>query len=533
MLTEHFIASVGAATKAQNTGVAKDAAIFVHEFQPQATQRSVFKKSATAPNCLAVSESHIFAAQAEKAVVHVYNREKGNQEAVVPFTERITCIALACNDGVLVLGTAEGRVFLWETCTGRLVTTAQSHLQAVTVLAVDPTSNFLLSASADSTVHVWSIPSLLSFSNIGTQALAPISTFTSHRSEVTALAVGHSSSFCNIAVSASKDKTCVVWDYHINSALRTYLLPAMPTCSILDPADRAVYLGYEDGSIQVLDLYATQTSLASELHNGNDTAPLQSSPSSRLKAPDGAHGAALSITLSFDGTTLLTGHEDGSVLRWDLARGLFHGSHLQSPLPGPVSTLSFLPVTGFSPASEARIKIPAIVKPKFGVFDAVDGLVPANYTLNVELTDEGTSEASAFTHELTASTFSTALLDEGLSELATWHKQPLTRTDENDGEKTDDFMVLDDEQARPRQLTLEEQNQVLKQQIDALRRLQSVSFDKLEKINAERKALLQREQMRLTKRGKQNGPHSLKMNGSTNHENAEEDEEMLDTSDDD
>ena len=33
MLTEHFVASIAAQTKA-NTGVTKDAAIFVHELQP-------------------------------------------------------------------------------------------------------------------------------------------------------------------------------------------------------------------------------------------------------------------------------------------------------------------------------------------------------------------------------------------------------------------------------------------------------------------------------------------------------------------
>lgn len=113
MLTEHFVASISAHTK-PNTGVTKDAGIFFHEYQPLANQRHVFKKSATAPNCLAVSTSHIFAAQADKAVVHVYSREKANQEAIVPFPERIHSIALAANDTVLLLGTASGRILGWE-----------------------------------------------------------------------------------------------------------------------------------------------------------------------------------------------------------------------------------------------------------------------------------------------------------------------------------------------------------------------------------------------------------------------------------
>ena len=113
MLTEHFVASISAPTK-PNTGITKDAGIFFHEFQPLTSQRHVFKKSVTAPNCLAVSSSHIFAAQIEKAVIHVYSRDKGNQEAIVPFPERIHSIALAASDTVLLLGTASGRILCWE-----------------------------------------------------------------------------------------------------------------------------------------------------------------------------------------------------------------------------------------------------------------------------------------------------------------------------------------------------------------------------------------------------------------------------------
>ncbi len=113
MLTEQFVAAISGSSK-PNTAVTKDAGVFVYEHQPLPAQRHVFKKSAAAPNGLAVSASHIFAAQADKAIVHVYSREKGNQEAVVPFPERIHSIALAAQDAVLLIGMASGRVLAWE-----------------------------------------------------------------------------------------------------------------------------------------------------------------------------------------------------------------------------------------------------------------------------------------------------------------------------------------------------------------------------------------------------------------------------------
>lgn len=127
MLTEQFVATISGSTK-PNTGVTKDQGIFIHEFQPLAAQRQVLKKSATAQNGIAISSTHIFAAQAEKAIIHVYNREKGNQEAVVPFPERIHSIALAAQDTVLLLGAESGRVLAWE------VSRASQHVYRNTVL---------------------------------------------------------------------------------------------------------------------------------------------------------------------------------------------------------------------------------------------------------------------------------------------------------------------------------------------------------------------------------------------------------------
>ena len=114
MLQEQFIASISSQTRPTTSSTQKDVGIFVQELHPHSAQRHAFKKSATLQKCLAVSETHIFAAQKDKAVVHVYNREKGSQEATVPFPERISALCLACDGAVLVLGTDGGRILLWE-----------------------------------------------------------------------------------------------------------------------------------------------------------------------------------------------------------------------------------------------------------------------------------------------------------------------------------------------------------------------------------------------------------------------------------
>jgi pre-rRNA-processing protein IPI3 len=119
MLSEAFITSIRAQPKSANTAIAKDVGIYLHELHPNHTIKASFKKSSTPVNALAVSPTHIFAVQADKAVVHVYSRERGNQEALVSFPERIHSLALI-GVGVLALGTAEGRIILWEVSLSRI-----------------------------------------------------------------------------------------------------------------------------------------------------------------------------------------------------------------------------------------------------------------------------------------------------------------------------------------------------------------------------------------------------------------------------
>ncbi|OCL02089.1 WD40 repeat-like protein [Glonium stellatum] len=570
MLTEHFIASISTPSK-PNTGVTKDAGIFLYEFQPLASQRSVFKKSATSSNCLAVSTSHIFAAQVEKAVVHVYNREKGNQEAIVPFPERIHSIALASGDTVLLLGTESGRILVWETCTGRLVSTPTSHLQQVTTLAVDPSSNFFLSGSTDSIIHVWSLPNLLSFSPDASHT--PIHTLSTHRGLITALVTGHNASSASIAISASQDNSAIVWDYRNGKVLRTYLLEATPLALALDPADRAFYASYEDGSIQTIDLFdaAQRESAVNNLHDSSlSNRPIQPPTRTRFNASSQNLGSAATLSLSWDGTTLLSGHSSGKIASWDISKGGYVST--LANLPGPVMNLHFLPPTGFPGTPTPKFKIPTIVKPRHNAsptsIGAVDstGTAPGNYALNVQLTSRirlpsisassiPVANPSEFETALTHPSFPSSLLDDGLAELAAWSAQPpngasapvsadylsLAPTPQNGTSSLShaDGNILESSH--------ESQLQELRAQVASLQRVQKVTFKQLAELREERGWWVEkeerRERRRLRRKARRREEAGLVEGGSGKEGNAvrDEDEKMddgeeseeVDSSDDD
>ncbi|KAF2132168.1 WD40 repeat-like protein [Dothidotthia symphoricarpi CBS 119687] len=539
MLTEYFVAGIAASTKA-NTGVTKDAGIFVHEFQPLAAQRHVFKKSATAPNGIAVSSSHVFAAQADKAIVHVYSREKGNQEALVPFPERIHSIALAAQDTVLLLGTESGRVLAWEICSGRLVSTSTSHLQPVTSIVVDASSNFFLSGSSDAMIHVWALPAILSFSPDTSRS--PIHTLSTHRGPISSIVCGHSASSANIAVSISGDKSAIVWDYHNGQALRTYLLPEAPTAVALDPADRAFYVAYGDGSLQTVDFYdevqkASPTDVLRDASSSHR--PVQLLPKTRFSADSQKLGAALTISLSWDGTTLISGHTSGKIATWDVAKGNYLST--LTNLPGPVSNLRFLRPTGFANSSESSFKIQAVVKPKqdAGLISSGSGLVPPNYTLNMQFTGrlcnphlsatEGPSPKNcAFNDALTHPSFPTSMLEESLAELESWgapSKGSVAPVADFAAPHQDDNGTPSGSTNNAQQEELKE----LKKQIASLQRIQKVTFSQLAELREEKEYFVGREK----RRAERVKTHAKKKVGSTNGETSDRADEDVEMDDDD
>ncbi|KAI1246193.1 hypothetical protein MGN70_013090 [Eutypa lata] len=364
MLTESYFSSVSGPPLTNNTAIAKDAGIYEHTLHPSHSTPSTFKKSSVPRNGLAVSETHVFAAQDEKSTVHVYARARGNQEAVVTFPDRIRSVFL--QGDVLFLGTQEGRIIVWEVCTGRQVTTPACHIQAVTCLAGTPFH--LLTGSDDSNVHVWSVARLRELDP--TIEHEPARTLSHHRAAVTSLAAGPSANpDTSLCVSASsRDKSCIVWNHQQGVALRTLLFASPPLCVALDPCARALYAASEDGSVYAVDLFAsaeTTTMTMPSLLGGEESASATMIPISSAfgAAPQQETGPAACLAVSYDGTVLLSGHPRGQILRWDLSTRA-DSTELVN-LNAAVTNLVFVPP--LSPNTTTTTTRPvAVVKPFLG-----------------------------------------------------------------------------------------------------------------------------------------------------------------------
>lgn len=309
--------------------------------------------------------------------------------------------------------------------------TTASHLRPVTSLVVDPNSNFILSGSSDASIHVWSLVDLLSFTKPPSgrdrqPPNSPIRTFSNHRAAITAIAVGHSAGRYNIAVSAADDSTAIAWDYHTGRLLRTFLLPSNAKSLALDPADRAFYVGYEDGSIQSIDFYKNQ-SIQNPLHDPSlQSTPSQPPAEDRWAPPSADCGAAHALTLCYDGMTLLSGHQNGKVLSWTVGRKKYAST--VADYTHPVTNLFMLPPNGLPhPSLDLKRVAHTIVKPRYdsslSETSQAAGAVPADYTFSTHLLPSISSKPDSakpdqFTEAFSHAYFPESMLEEGLAELA-------------------------------------------------------------------------------------------------------------------
>jgi pre-rRNA-processing protein IPI3 len=305
--------------------------------------------------------------------------------------------------------------------------------------------------------------------------------------------------------------------------MRTYLLPETPTAVTLDPADRAFHVAYSDGSLQTIDFFdEIQKTVPTDVLRDPSSShrPIQPSPKTRFNAESQKLGGALSLSLSWDGTTLISGHASGKVAVWDIAKGNYLST--SANIPGPVSNLCFLSPTGFPQPREPSFKIQTVVKPKqdSGSTGSGNSMIPSHYTLNMQFTgrlrpahisatDELLLATSTFQNALTHPSFPTSMLEESLAELNAWSspaKSGLAPAAEFLALGHNDDVGVSGNEVQRLEMT------AMKKQLASLQRVQKVTFSQLSKLREENEYLVDQEK----KRAEQARTRAKKRHGFTN-----------------
>ncbi|KAI4149849.1 MAG: hypothetical protein LQ340_004409 [Diploschistes diacapsis] len=266
-------------------------------------------------------------------------------------------------------------------------------------------------------------------------AYAPIRKFSDHRAPITGLAIGSSSINTPFAISSSKDSTCIVWDYKTGEALRIFLLHSPALSIVADPAERAFYAGLDDGSIQKVNFLQEQSHL-------NRITLAQNPPGTLIQAPNKQRWQSttvskqpiLTLDLSFDGTLLLSGHQDGKIHVWDVAKGRWDRTLFDHATS--VTNIFISPPIGLANECAEETKSISALKPKLGGpllenhNNAQESIIPREYQYSAYFAFElvlprfrneyGTDDLmSDFEEALNSSIQPRRLFEEGLQALHT------------------------------------------------------------------------------------------------------------------
>lgn len=266
-------------------------------------------------------------------------------------------------------------------------------MQAVSCVAATP--YHIITGSEDSDIHIWSLSSLLELDS--TAEHEPDRTLPNHRAAITSLAAGRGSNpDTSICVSASKDKSCIVWNYLSGDVVRTLLFPSFPLCISLDPSSRALFVSSEDSSLYMVEFFSERPLLGP----GAEDASTVVQVSSPFGAMPSDAGPASCLGVSYDGTLLLTGHPKGQVLKWDVAdnRTPVELSNLNAAVTNIVFT-SPLP-------DSTTTKTPTVVKPV---------QASRNYVLTTQLESDLDSDTTRFDSMLKATGFPPDILEEAIA----------------------------------------------------------------------------------------------------------------------
>ena len=243
-----------------------------------------------------------------------------------------------------------------------------------------------------------------------------------HRKAVTDVAYGHIGRQNVIAVSVARDGKCIVWSPQEGMLLHTFLLASTPLCLALDPADRAAFIGFSDGTIQCIDFYEKKT-LVHPFSDQNGHDSLQSKDTGRWSRPNDDSSPVNCIAVSYDGTIVLSGHENGKINSWNVGGGKHRGQ--LADFAAPITNIAILTPTGFLKIRKPPLKLHQVTKPKYESFsNSTNGTRTQSHSVRAQLVGHIEPSNTAhptrreiFHNTLASPTFPDALLYASLSRL--------------------------------------------------------------------------------------------------------------------
>ncbi|KAF8489311.1 WD40-repeat-containing domain protein [Gautieria morchelliformis] len=300
----------------------------LHDIQT-GTSLASFKQTSAAAHCVSHVETKnglggiLLAAQSDKALLNIFSFQKDQLMSKMVIPEKLCCIAVDSRGEFCAGGTTNGRLYLWEVASGILFSSFEAHYRRVSVLRFTHDGASLVSTSDDSSVSVWSMSRLLD-EELQAEIPAPYCSFTEHTLPVTDVSCGVGLfPSCRI-FTASLDHSVKIWDLSTRCLLSSILFPQPITVLTVDPSERFLFSGSQDGSIHQVNLFRRRTD-ATNMRGVEALGGGGMSDVIRLDDDETAHQRLISagqpitaLSLSMTSSQLLAGTASGQIHIYDV-----------------------------------------------------------------------------------------------------------------------------------------------------------------------------------------------------------------------
>ncbi|XP_029957748.1 WD repeat-containing protein 18 [Salarias fasciatus] len=272
-------------------------------------------------------------------VWEVQRKDQLQQKILVPGV--VTCLS-ASPDGLFLAAGVSEAVYLWEVSSGKLLSVLSRHYQDVTCLQFTDDGSHFVSGAKDNLVLVWGLSSVIQLDL--SPAPEPRHVLSRHSLPITDLQCGMMGAQGRIAT-ASLDQTVKLWELSSGELLLSVLFDVEIMAVTFDPCEYFLFCGGSDGNI-------FQVSLCSQSRDRQFQ-----SDSEGNQVFKGHRNMVTCLSVSMDGSLLLSGSHDETVRLWDIqskqsVRCLSH--------KGPVTNAVIMaaPANMFIPDSRPSVPLP-------------------------------------------------------------------------------------------------------------------------------------------------------------------------------
>lgn len=282
--------------------------------QPSGAAASCLISGGSSYSGLGSQGDMLLTAQKNSASIHVHQWNKPQTHVLCRIQEVLTSLTTDYTGTFLIGGTKKGWLYCWEVGTGKLLNFWQGHFKTVRrIYFTKAKSPILITASEDGIAKAWDMADVLTSSSAvssssnhnGSISVQAFKVWSHHSQAITDIAVASMGITARI-LTCSLDRSLIVQDLHITKKMCNIYFPEPLESIACTASGELVFLGASNGDIYVLSLSSTTVLDGNKSVDGDKRVLL------------GHSRAVITMTLSNDMKTLMSGSEDGTIRIWDV-----------------------------------------------------------------------------------------------------------------------------------------------------------------------------------------------------------------------